>query len=72
MSLVSAQQITKKFATTKAINGIDLEVFKGRITGLVGPDGAGKTTFIRMMTGLLVQDSGKLEVLGFEMPERGC
>jgi len=69
MSLVYAENITKLFGTIKAINGIDLEVFKGRITGLVVPDGAGKTTFIRMMTGLLVQESGKLEVLGFEMPE---
>ena len=72
MSLVYAQNITKRFGETKAINGIDLEVFKGRITGLVGPDGAGKTTFIRMMTGLLVQESGSLEVLGFEMPKNAA
>lgn len=69
MSLVTARNITKSFNNLKAIDGIDLEVFKGKITGLVGPDGAGKTTLIRLMTGLLVQDSGELNVLGFDMPK---
>ncbi len=69
MSLVSAKNITKSFLKIKAIDNIDLEVLKGKITGLVGPDGAGKTTFIRLMSGLLVQDSGELIVLGFDMPK---
>jgi len=69
MSLVSAKNITKSFNDLTAIDGIDLNVFKGKITGLVGPDGAGKTTLIRLMTGLLVQDSGALNVLGYDMPE---
>jgi len=69
MSLVSAKNITKSFNNSKAIDSIDLEVLKGKITGLVGPDGAGKTTLIRLMTGLLIQDSGALTVLGFTMPE---
>jgi len=69
MHLISAKSILKSFDGTKAVNGIDLEVHKGKITGLVGPDGAGKTTLIRLMTGLLVQDSGKLNVLGFDMPK---
>jgi len=69
MSLVSAKNITKSFNDLKAIDRIDIEVLKGKITGLVGPDGAGKTTLIRLMTGLLVQDSGALTVLGFTMPK---
>lgn len=69
MVLVSAKNITKSFNNLNAINGINLEVMKGKITGLVGPDGAGKTTLIRLMTGLLVQDSGELNVLGFDMPK---
>lgn len=69
MSLVSAVNITKSFKESTAIDGIDLNVFKGKITGLVGPDGAGKTTLIRLMSGLLVQDSGTLNVLGFDMPK---
>ncbi len=69
MNLISAKSILKSFNGTKAVNSIDLEVYKGKITGLVGPDGAGKTTLIRLMTGLLVQDSGELNVLGFDMPK---
>lgn len=69
MNLISAKNILKSFDDTKTLDGIDLEVFKGKITGLVGPDGAGKTTLIRLMSGLLIQDSGKLNVLGFDMPK---
>ena len=69
MSLIYAKNITKSYNKKDVINSIDLKVFKGKITGLVGADGAGKTTLIRLMTGLLVQDSGELSVLGFEMPK---
>ncbi|MCW8821845.1 MAG: ATP-binding cassette domain-containing protein, partial [Sulfurovum sp.] len=69
MSLVSAKNITKSFNELPAIDSIDLNVFNGKITGLVGPDGAGKTTLIRLMTGLLVQDGGTLNVLGNDMPK---
>lgn len=69
MPLVTAKNLTKSFDDTKVVDGIDLKVFRGKITGLVGPDGAGKTTLIRLMTGLLIQDSGKLNVLGFDMPK---
>lgn len=69
MTLISARSITKSFNGIKAIDNIDIDVYKGKITGLVGPDGAGKTTLIRLMSGLLVQDSGELNVLGFDMPK---
>lgn len=69
MSLVSAKNITKSFNELPAIDSIDLNVFKGKITGLVGPDGAGKTTLIRLISGLLVQDNGALNVLGYDMPK---
>jgi ABC-2 type transport system ATP-binding protein len=52
-----------------AINGVSLEVKDGEIFGLVGPDGAGKTTIIRMLTGLLSPTSGTLTVLGADNPE---
>ena len=69
MPLVTAKNLTKSFDDTKAVDTIDLKVFKGKITGLLGPDGAGKTTLIRLITGLLVQDSGELNVLDFDMPK---
>lgn len=68
MPLVIAENLTKSFDNVKAVDGIDLRVFRGKITGLVGPDGAGKTTLIRLMSGLLVQDGGVLSVLDFHMP----
>ena len=51
----------------QALDGVSLEVRKGELTALAGPDGAGKTTLIRLATGLLASDSGELEVLGVEV-----
>jgi ABC-2 type transport system ATP-binding protein len=53
-----------------AVNGVSLEVKNGEIFGLVGPDGAGKTTIIRMLAGLLAPTSGTLTVLGAANPEK--
>ncbi len=49
-----------------ALDGITATIRSGEITGLVGPDGAGKTTLIRLMTGLMLPDAGTIEVLGFD------
>jgi ABC-2 type transport system ATP-binding protein len=69
MSLVVAKQITKTFNNIPAISKLNINIKKGKITGLVGPDGAGKTTLIRLMTGLLDVDSGELEVLNYSLPK---
>ncbi len=53
-----------------AVTGVSLEVKNGEIFGLVGPDGAGKTTIIRMLAGLLAPTSGTLTVLGAANPEK--
>ncbi|THK35895.1 ABC transporter ATP-binding protein [Ensifer sp. MPMI2T] len=59
--------VTKRFgAPTPALDAIDGTIAGGRITGLVGPDGAGKTTLIRLMTGLMLPDAGTVEVLGYD------
>jgi len=52
--------------TTTALNDVSLQVRPGAVTGLIGPDGAGKTTFMRLAAGLLGPDSGRIEVLGFD------
>jgi ABC-2 type transport system ATP-binding protein len=49
----------------QALDGVSLEVRKGELTALVGPDGAGKTTLMRLAAGLLKVESGELDVLGF-------
>ncbi len=59
--------VTKKFgAAPPALDDITASIRGGEITGLVGPDGAGKTTLIRLMTGLMLPDAGTIEVLGFD------
>ncbi len=50
----------------RALDGVSIEVRPGELTALVGPDGAGKTTLIRLLAGLMRTDSGSLRVLGFD------
>ena len=57
----------KKGPPVQALDGVSLEVRSGELTALIGPDGAGKTTLIRLATGLLRADSGTLTVLGFNV-----
>ena len=51
----------------QALNAVSLRVRRGQMTALVGPDGAGKTTLMRMMAGLMVPDAGQLQVLGVDV-----
>ncbi len=65
--LVRLSGVTKRFGgRSPALDAISGSILGGEITGLVGPDGAGKTTMIRLMTGLMLPDSGTVEVLGFD------
>ena len=68
MQVINAIDLEKNFQNTNAIKKISFSIKSGKITGLVGPDGAGKTTLIRMLTGLLTPSFGKLNVLGYQMP----
>lgn len=56
--------LVKKFGDNTAINDISVSLEEGKIIGLVGPDGAGKTTFIRLLLGLSLPTSGSIKVLG--------
>ncbi|OWV80217.1 multidrug ABC transporter ATP-binding protein [Rhizobium sp. R634] len=65
--LVRIDGVTKRFADApSALDAVSGVIGGGAITGLVGPDGAGKTTLIRLMTGLMLPDAGTVEVLGFD------
>jgi ABC-2 type transport system ATP-binding protein len=68
--MITLTNVTKYYGTRMAVNGVSLEVKNGEIFGLVGPDGAGKTTIIRMLAGLLAPTSGTLTVLGAANPEK--
>ena len=61
---VDARGLSKRFGATVALNGLDLQIRTGEIYGLLGPNGSGKTTFIRCVAGLLRPEAGSLTVLG--------
>jgi ABC-2 type transport system ATP-binding protein len=67
--MIKLNNITKTFGAIPAVNSVSFEVREGEIFGLVGPDGAGKTTVIRMLAGILTPASGNLSVLGATNPE---
>jgi len=64
--LIEVTDLVKIFDHKAAIDRLNTRVLAGTITGLVGPDGAGKTTLIRMLAGLLLPTSGTIKVLGFD------
>jgi len=64
MRRFSASGLGKSYGPVTALRGLDLELEGGTITGLVGPDGAGKTTTMRLLTGLLRPDSGRVMLDG--------
>jgi ABC-2 type transport system ATP-binding protein len=67
---VTATNLVKKFGHFTAINGINLSVPKGSIYGFLGPNGCGKSTTIRMLTGLLRPTEGEVNVLGLQIPQQ--
>ena len=66
MSVLSLDRVTKKYGDVVAVNGLSLSVVKSEMFGLIGPDGAGKTTLIRLLCGLLRTDGGAIRVLGHD------
>ena len=70
---IVAKDLSKSFPGVRAVDGLSFDVRAGEIFGLVGPDGAGKTTTLRMLAGILTPDSGSATVAGFDVarePER--
>ena len=64
---IRIDNVEKKFGGITAVSGLSLQVSAGELFGLIGPDGAGKTTLIRMLVGLMRPDTGTLEVSGFDV-----
>ena len=67
MSAIRTAGLRRVFGEVIAVAGLDLDVAAGEIFGLVGPDGAGKTTTMRMLTGILPSSGGRAEVAGFDV-----
>jgi ABC-2 type transport system ATP-binding protein len=66
-SAILAEGLTKSFPGVKAVDALRFDVRAGEIFGLVGPDGAGKTTTLRMLAGIMPMDAGKAMVAGFDV-----
>lgn len=63
-TLVTCKELTKNYGKKAALNRVSLEIESGHIIGLLGPNGSGKTTFIKLLNGLLTPTSGELTVKG--------
>ena len=61
---ISISGLVKTFGSTRALDGLDLEIETGKVHGFLGPNGAGKTTTLRILLGLLRADAGSTTVLG--------
>ena len=64
---VVVQDVGKRFGTTVALSGVSFAIRSGELFGFIGPDGAGKTTLFRILTTLLVPDTGSARVLGHDV-----
>jgi ABC-2 type transport system ATP-binding protein len=64
---IIVSNLNKRFGSVQAVDGLSFEVHPGEIFGLVGPDGAGKTTALRMLAGVLAPDGGMINVAGHDV-----
>lgn len=69
MNTIEIRDVSKSYGAIKALSGITLSVREAELFGLIGPDGAGKTTLFRILTTLLNPDSGTASVAGFDVQQ---
>lgn len=67
LAAISIKHLYKSYGSTEALKNISLEVNKGELFGLIGPDGAGKTTLMRILMSLLLPDKGEANVNGYDV-----
>jgi ABC-2 type transport system ATP-binding protein len=65
--VIDVQGLTKRFGEHTVVNNIAMQVRRGQIYGFLGPNGSGKTTFLRMLCGLLRPDGGQGTCLGYDI-----
>jgi len=64
---IDVRGLVKRFGDKTAVNGVDIQMPRGRVWGFLGPNGSGKTTTIRLICGLLVANEGEGQCLGFDI-----
>jgi ABC-2 type transport system ATP-binding protein len=65
--VIETKALVRSFKKTRAVDGLDLSISRGELFGLVGPDGAGKTTTLRLLAGLLGISAGEAQILGLNL-----
>jgi len=68
--IISAENLSKSYGATKAVDKLHLHIQKGEFFGFLGPNGAGKTTTIRMLTGILKPDHGKILIDNYSLEDK--
>ena len=66
MLCIETKNLKKKYASTVAVDGVDLQIESGQVFGFLGPNGAGKSTVIKLLTTLISPSDGKISVLGID------
>ncbi|HSB03380.1 MAG TPA: ABC transporter ATP-binding protein [Anaerolineales bacterium] len=69
-SVIETTRLTRDFKIVRAVDGLTLAIERGELFGLVGPDGAGKTTTLRLLAGLLDISEGDATILGFDLKQK--
>jgi ABC-2 type transport system ATP-binding protein len=69
MYCVQIDNLKKRYGSREALCGVSMEVSPGEIFGVIGPDGAGKTSLFRILTTLILPDGGSARVLGLDVIE---
>lgn len=65
--IIETQELSRDFKDQRAVDGLDLSINEGELFGLVGPDGAGKTTTLRLLAGLLDITGGSAQIAGYDL-----
>src|SRR5690242_19015044 len=69
---VEVERLVKVYKTTRAVDDVSFRIARGSTTGLLGGNGAGKTTTIAMIMRLVLPTSGRVQVLGYPMPDQSA